>query len=124
KINGLSYEEIARRGGGILQSAERLNQTTEEQLYQSALQRLQQIQAMGTGAVEIKSGYGLTVEGELKMLRVIQRLKQSSPLTIKATFLGAHAYPAQYRTNHQAYLNLLINEMLPAIAAEKLADYI
>lgn len=124
RINGLSYEEIAARGGGILNSAARLNDTTEEELYNQSRQRLEEVMQLGTGAVEIKSGYGLTVEGELKMLRVIKRLREEYPIAIKATFLGAHAFPKEYKENHGAYINLIINEMLPRIAEENLADYI
>ncbi len=124
KINGLSYAEIAARGGGILNSALLLNQTDEAELYDSALQRLEEVKNFGTGAIEIKSGYGLTVEGELKMLRVIRKLKENSPLTIKATFLGAHAYPIEYKENRKGYRDLLIQQMLPAIAEEGLADFI
>ena len=124
RINGLSYEEIANRGGGILNSAKKLNQTTEEELYNQSKVRLEEVMQQGTGAVEIKSGYGLTVEGELKMLRVIKRLSQNYPIKIKATFLGAHAFPIEYKDNHSGYIDLIINEMLPKIAAENLADYI
>ena len=124
KIRGLSYADIAAKGGGILHSAEKLNATSEEELFDQAWKRLQQLMRLGTGAIEIKSGYGLTVEGELKMLRVIQRLKAMSPIPVKATFLGAHTYPLAYRDNHQGYIDLIIREMLPAIAKEKLADYI
>lgn len=124
RINGLSYEEIANRGGGILNSAKRLNDTTEEELYQQSRLRLEEVMQLGTGAVEIKSGYGLTVEGELKMLRVIKRLRDKYPIAIKATFLGAHAFPAEYKENHKGYIDLIINEMLPAIAEENLAHYI
>lgn len=124
RINGLSYEEIANRGGGILNSAKRLNETSEEDLYEQSKKRLEEVILQGTGAVEIKSGYGLTVEGELKMLRVIKRLKENYAIPIKATFLGAHAFPTQYKENHSAYIDLIINEMLPKIAEEKLADYI
>ncbi len=124
KIKGATYAEIAAKGGGILNSANKLNAATEDELFNSAWLRLQEISKLGTGAVEIKSGYGLTVEGELKMLRVIKRLKEKSSLSIKATFLGAHTYPAAYKENHQAYIDSIINEMLPVIAAEKLADYI
>ncbi len=124
KIKGLSYEEIAKRGGGILNSAKLLNETSEDELYRQSEKRIDEIIAYGTGAVEIKSGYGLTTEGELKMLRVIQRLKQNKPLQIKSTFLGAHSIPAKYRNNKAAYIDLIINEMLPNIAKEKLADYI
>jgi imidazolonepropionase len=124
KINGISYAEIAAKGGGILNSANKLNAATEDELFNSAWQRLQEVSTLGTGAIEIKSGYGLSVEGELKMLRVIKRLKQKSNLIIKATFLAAHAYPLAYKENHQGYIDLIINEMLPVIGNEKLADYI
>lgn len=124
RIKGMSYEEIAARGGGILNSAKRLNETDENILIESALIRLQEIAATGTGAVEIKSGYGLTVEGELKMLRVIRHLKENSTLTIKSTFLGAHAIPEKFAQNREGYINLLVEEMLPLIAQEKLADFI
>ncbi len=124
RINGLSYEEIANRGGGILNSAKKLNETTEEDLYRQSKVRLEEIMQQGTGAVEIKSGYGLTVDGELKMLRVIKRLSQNYPIKIKATFLGAHAFPTEYKDNHSGYIDLIVNEMLPKIAAENLADYI
>lgn len=124
RINGLSYEEIFNRGGGILNSSKKLNETTEEEIYQQSKLRLEEVMQQGTGAVEIKSGYGLTVEGELKMLRVIQRLKQEYPVAIKATFLGAHAFPTEYKENHTGYIDLIVNEMLPKIAEEKLADYI
>jgi len=123
KIHGLTYEQIASKGGGILNSARVLQKTDEEVLYQLAYDRLNEMLATGTGAVEIKSGYGLTQEAELKMLRVIKRLKESHPITIKATFLGAHAYPTEYRENHRAYLYLMI-ALLPTIADEQLADYI
>ncbi|MCB0599516.1 MAG: imidazolonepropionase, partial [Phaeodactylibacter sp.] len=124
RIKGLSYEEIARRGGGILNSAQRLREAPEEELLASALGRIREIESLGTGAVEIKSGYGLTVESELKMLRVIQRLKEKTAMPIKATFLGAHALPPEYKENRKGYLRLIIEEMLPRIAAEGLADYI
>lgn len=124
RINGLSYEEIANRGGGILNSAKKLNETSEDEIYNQSKKRLEEVISQGTGAVEIKSGYGLTVDGELKMLRVIQKLKENYPIAIKATFLGAHAFPTEYKENHQAYIDLIINEMLPKIAAEHLADYI
>ena len=124
RINGLTYEEIANRGGGILNSAKKLNETSEEEIYQQSKARLEEVMRLGTGAVEIKSGYGLTVDGELKMLRVIQRLSQNYPLTIKATFLGAHAFPSEYATNHKGYIDLIIDEMLPEIAKNKLADFI
>lgn len=124
KIRGLSYEEIARRGGGILNSAKLLHETSEEELFRQSMERVREIISFGTGAVEIKSGYGLTTEDELKMLRVIKRIKQESPLTVRATFLGAHAVPASYRDNRSGYVDLIINEMIPAVAAEGLADYI
>jgi imidazolonepropionase len=124
KLKGLSYAEIAAKGGGILNSAIKVEAATEEQLFAMTWKRLEEISQLGTGAVEIKSGYGLTVEGELKMLRVIKRLKERSNLSIKATFLGAHAYPMAYKENHDGYIRLIIDEMLPIIAAEKLADYI
>ena len=124
KINGLGYAEIAARGGGILASANKLNEMDEESLYQLAAVRLKQASLLGTGAMEIKSGYGLTVEGELKMLRVIKRLKQSSPVSVKATFLGAHAFPANFKDDREGYIRQVIEEMLPKIAEEKLADYI
>lgn len=124
RINGLSYEEIARRGGGILNSAARLQDTPEEELFEQASLRLEEIQSYGTGAVEIKSGYGLNTEAELKMLRVIRRLKEKSKVAIKATFLGAHALPLKYKADRNAYLDLLIDEMLPKIADQGLADYI
>ena len=124
RINGLSYEEIANRGGGILNSAKKLNQTTEEEIYNQSKVRLEEVIAQGTGAVEIKSGYGLSVEGELKMVRVMKRLKENYALPIKATFLGAHAFPTEFKENHQGYIDLIVNEMLPKIAEEKLADYI
>lgn len=124
KINGLTYEEIAARGGGILNSAKALANTSEEELFDSAWQRLEEIQNSGTGAVEIKSGYGLSYEGELKMLRVIHKLKEKSKLTIKATFLGAHAFPAEYKQNREGYIDLLLNKLLPQIADEGLADFI
>jgi imidazolonepropionase len=124
RINGLTYEEIALKGGGILNSAEKLQETSEDDLYNSAMIRIHEIIKLGTGAVEIKSGYGLTAEAELKMLRVIKRLKQNSPLTIKANFLGAHAVPKEYKANRGKYIDLIINQMLPAIKSEGLADYI
>lgn len=124
RINGLTYEEIANRGGGILNSAKKLNETSEEEIYNQSKKRLEEVIRQGTGAVEIKSGYGLTVEGELKMLRVIKKLAANYPITIRATFLGAHAFPLEYKENHSAYIDLLINEILPKIAEEKLADYI
>lgn len=124
RINGLSYEEIANRGGGILNSAKKLNETSEADIYNQSKKRLEEVMSQGTGAVEIKSGYGLTVEGELKMLRVIRKLAADYPITIKATFLGAHAFPLAYRENHSGYIDVIINEMLPKIAEENLADYI
>lgn len=124
KIRGLSYEEIAKRGGGILNSAKLLHNTSENSLYEQALKRINEIIGFGTGAVEIKSGYGLTVEDELKMLRVIKRLKETTPITIKSTFLGAHAVPAEYKGKQDEYVDLVINEMIPQVAAEELADYI
>ena len=124
KIKGLSYAEIAARGGGILNSSQKLHAASEEQLFNESWQRLTEINNLGTGAVEIKSGYGLSVQGELKMLRVIKKLKERSDMIIKATFLGAHTYPQAYKEDHQGYIDLIINEMLPVIAGEKLADYI
>lgn len=124
KLKGMSYADIAAKGGGILNSARVLNETQEDDLFTSAWQRLQEIIKLGTGAVEIKSGYGLTVAGELKMLRVIKKLREKSAIPIKATFLAAHTYPVLYKEDHQGYIDLIINEMLPVIAAEKLADYI
>lgn len=124
KIRGLNYADIAARGGGILNSAKRLAETTEAVLFDQAWQRLQELIRLGTGAVEIKSGYGLDTEAELKMLRVIKKLKQQSPIPVRATFLGAHTYPLQYRDDHEGYIRLIINDMLPVIAEEQLADYI
>lgn len=124
RIKGLTYQEIAAKGGGILNSAKKLQTKSEEELYQDALKRIHEIQQMGTGAVEIKSGYGLSVDAELKMLRVIKKLKQTTEIAIKATFLGAHAIPTEYKENRKAYIDLIINEMLPKIKDEQLADYI
>jgi len=124
RINGMTYEQIAARGGGILNSAAVLNETSEDEIFRQSEARLQEIMKLGTGAVEIKSGYGLTVEGELKMLRVIRRLKEKYPVAVRSTFLGAHAFPSAYKSDHQGYLDLVCNEMLPAIASENLADYI
>lgn len=124
KINGLSYEEIARRGGGILNSARLLSKTSEQELYEQALSRVWEIIQSGTGAVEIKSGYGLNTADELKMLRVIKRLKEETPLAIKSTFLGAHAVPAGFKSNPDKYVDQVIKEMIPAVAKEELADYI
>jgi imidazolonepropionase len=124
KIKGLSYAEIAAKGGGILHSANLLNETSEDQLFQQSYKRLQEVIQLGTGAIEIKSGYGLSVEGELKMLRVIQRLKKTSRLPVVSTFLGAHALPAAYKGNRDGYLQIIIEEMLPRIGKERLADFI
>jgi imidazolonepropionase len=124
RINGMTYEEIANRGGGILNSAKKLNETSEEEIYNQSKARLEEVMRLGTGAVEIKSGYGLTVDGELKMLRVIQQLAKNFPITIKATFLGAHAFPATFKNNKKGYIDCIINEMLPEIAKNKLADFI
>lgn len=124
KINGLSYEEIAKRGGGILNSAKRLRETSENELFDEAIRRIEEVIKKGTGAIEIKSGYGLSLESELKMLRVIRRIKDTSPLTVKATFLGAHSIPEEFRGNKEGYVNLICNEMLPAIATEELADFV
>lgn len=124
RINGMSYEDIAKRGGGILNSAELLNKTSEDDLFEQALLRFKEVIFQGTGAIEIKSGYGLSVEGELKMLRVIKRLKDLNWIPVKATFLGAHALPKAFKENKQGYIDLIINEMLPAISKEGLADYI
>jgi imidazolonepropionase len=124
KIKGMSYAEIAGKGGGILQSAAKVAAISEDDLFMESWKRLEEVSSLGTGAIEIKSGYGLNTAGELKMLRVIKRLKEKSSLIIKSTFLGAHSYPPAYRDNHQGYIDLLIDEMLPLIAAEKLADYI
>lgn len=124
KIKGLSYEEIAKRGGGILNSSKLLAQTSEDDLYEQALERIYEIIGFGTGAVEIKSGYGLDTENELKMLRVAKRLKETTPITIKTTFLGAHSIPMEYRQNQTEFVEKVINEMIPAVAAEDLADYI
>lgn len=123
RIQGLSYEQIAQRGGGILNSAKRLAEVHEDALFDMAWQRLEEVIQQGTGAIEIKSGYGLNTEQELKMLRVIRRLKEKSPIPIKASFLAAHTYPLAYRENHAGYINLIVNEMLPQVAAEGLADY-
>ncbi len=124
RINGLSYSEIATKGGGILNSAKKLQETSEDDLYNQSKTRLKEVMALGTGAVEIKSGYGLTVAAELKMLRVIKRLKENYNIPIKATFLGAHAVPAKYKDNKQGYLEMLVNDILPLIAKDKLAEYI
>ena len=124
KLKGLTYAEIAAKGGGILNSAKKLNETSEEVLFDAAMVRLKEIAQLGTGSVEIKSGYGLSVEGEIKMLRVIKRLRENSDLLIKSTFLAAHTYPAEYKENHKGYIDCIISEMLPIIARENLADFI
>jgi imidazolonepropionase len=124
KIKGISYADIAAKGGGILNSAKKLQAASEDELFLSSWKRLEEVSKLGTGAIEIKSGYGLSVQGELKMLRVIKKLKEKSSLSIKATFLGAHTFSLEYKENHQGYIDLIINEMLPVIAEEKLADYI
>lgn len=124
KINGLSYEEIAKRGGGILNSADRLHETSEEELYRQAMERIEEIVSMGTGLVEIKSGYGLTLEDELKILRVIRRIKETAPLEVRSTFLGAHAVGRVYKGRQQDYVDHVCNDMMPAVAAEGLADYV
>lgn len=123
RILGVSYEEIARKGGGILNSAKRLNEMDEQALFEGSLQRLNNVMQQGTGAIEIKSGYGLCLDGELKMLRVIRKLKEHAGIPIKASFLAAHAYPMEYRENKAGYINLIIEKMLPVVAAEGLADY-
>ncbi len=124
KLKGLSYAEIAAKGGGILNSANKLALTTEDVLYEQARKRILELIALGTGAIEIKSGYGLSLDAELKMLRVIRRLKEHLPIPVKATFLGAHAYPVLFKEDHESYIDLIINDMLPAIDREQLADYI
>ena len=124
KINGLSYEEIAKRGGGILNSADRLHDTTEDELYRQAMERIDEIVAMGTGLVEVKSGYGLTLEDELKILRVIRRIRENAPLEVRATFLGAHAVGRAYKGRQSEYVEHVCNDMIPAVAKESLADYV
>ncbi|WP_456314486.1 imidazolonepropionase [Pseudomonas shirazensis] len=124
RINGFSYEEIANRGGGILNSAKKLNETSEEEIYEQSKLRLEEVMHLGTGAVEIKSGYGLTIEGEMKMLRVIKKLAENYPISIKATFLGAHAFPLHYKENKAGYIEEIITKMIPEIAQNNLADYI
>jgi imidazolonepropionase len=124
KIKGLSYEEIARGGGGILNSSVLLHKSSENELFTQSMVRINEIISLGTGAVEIKSGYGLSVDDELKMLRVIRRIKESAPLEVKATFLGAHAIPEEYKNSRDKYIDLVINEMIPAVASEELADYV
>lgn len=124
RINGLTYQEIAAKGGGILNSAKKLQATPEDDLYDEAFERLNRLRETGTGAIEIKSGYGLTVDAELKMLRVIKRLKANSELTIKSTFLGAHAFPNAYKEDHAGYIELIVDDMLPAIEQDRLADFV
>lgn len=124
KIKGLTYEEIAKQGGGILNSAKRLHETSEDDLYKSAMERILDVMKMGTGAIEIKSGYGLNMEDELKMLRVIRRIGEDSPICVRATFLGAHAIPEKYKSKVSKYVDIVINEMIPQIAADELADFI
>ena len=124
RINGLSYEEIAKRGGGILNSAEKLQNTSEDELYNQSIGRIKSVMKLGTGAIEIKSGYGLSVEAELKMLRVIKRIKQQFPLKVRATFLGAHAIPKEYESDRKRYIDLIVEKMLPAVVNGGLADYI
>jgi len=124
RINGLSYQEIAENGGGIVNSAKKLQGTSEEDLYHQSAVRLEEVMRLGTGAIEIKSGYGLTTDAELKMLRVAKKLSEEFPITIKTTFLGAHAIPAEYKNNKKGYMDLLCNEMLPKVAHEKLAEYV
>lgn len=124
RINGLSYQEIAERGGGIVNSAKKLQETPEEDLYKQTVTRLEEVMRLGTGAIEIKSGYGLTTDAEMKMLRVAKRLAKEYPVTIKTTFLGAHAVPPEFKDNKDGYMDLLCNEMLPKVAKENLADYV
>jgi imidazolonepropionase len=124
RINGLSYQQIAEKGGGILNSAGKLQQTSEDELFRQSARRLEEVMKMGTGAIEIKSGYGLTKEAELKMLRVAKKLNEAYPVTIKTTFLGAHAVPEEYKNNKAGYIKLICEEMLPAVAEEQLADYV
>jgi imidazolonepropionase len=124
KIRGLSYEDIAKRGGGILNSAKRLHETPEFELYNQSISRINEIISLGTGAVEIKSGYGLNLDDEIKMLRVIRKIKETSPIEVRATFLGAHAIPEEYKKDKVKYVDLVINEMIPVVASEELADYI
>jgi imidazolonepropionase len=124
KIRGLSYEEIAKRGGGILNSSKKLHETSEDDLFNQSVTRVNEIIGLGTGAVEVKSGYGLNLDDELKMLRVIRRIKETCPIEVKATFLGAHAVPEEYKNNKDKYVDIVINEMIPVVASEALADYI
>lgn len=124
KIKGLTYEEISRRGGGILNSAAKMQDIDEQELFEMSVRRLEEAISLGTAAIEIKSGYGLSTDSELKMLRVIRRLKELNKIPVKASFLAAHSYPMEYRSNHDAYIRLIIDEMLPRVAGEGLADYI
>lgn len=124
RIKGLTYQEIAQKGGGILNSAKKLQQSSEEELFEQSARRLEEVMKLGTGAIEIKSGYGLTTEAELKMLRVAKRLDSKYPVTVKTTFLGAHAVPKEFKNNKEGYIDLICDEMLPAVAEEKLADYV
>src|SRR5690554_527659 len=124
RINGLSYQEIAEKGGGIVNSAKKLQQTSEEDLYEQSANRLKEVMNLGTGALEIKSGYGLTTDAEMKMLRVAKKLAEEYPVEIKTTFLGAHAVPPEYKNNKDGYMDLLCNEMLPKVAEENLAEYV
>lgn len=124
RINGLSYQEIAEKGGGIVNSAKKLQNTSEEDLYQQSAARLEEVMQLGTGAIEIKSGYGLTTDAEIKMLRIAKKLAKNYPITVKTTFLGAHAIPTEFKNNKEGYIDLLCNEMLPKIASEKLAEYV
>lgn len=124
RINGLSYQEIAEKGGGIINSAKKLQNTSEEDLYQQSAARLEEVMQLGTGAIEIKSGYGLTTDAEIKMLRIAKKLAKNYPITVKTTFLGAHAIPTEFKNNKEGYIDLLCNEMLPKIASEKLAEYV
>lgn len=124
RINGLSYQEIAEKGGGIINSAKKLQNTSEEDLYQQSAARLEEVMQLGTGAIEIKSGYGLTTDAEIKMLRIAKKLAKNYPITVKTTFLGAHAIPTEFKNNKEGYIDLLCNEMLPKIASEQLAEYI
>lgn len=124
RINGLSYQEIAQKGGGILNSAQKLQETSEEELFQQSSVRLEEVMRLGTGAIEIKSGYGLTTEAELKMLRVAKKLERHYPITVKTTFLGAHAIPKEYKGDKEGYVNLICSEMIPKVAEEKLADFV
>lgn len=124
RINGLSYQEIAAKGGGILNSAKKLQETSEEDLYKQSAKRLEEVMRLGSCAIEIKSGYGLTTEAELKMLRVAKKLGQNYPIAVKTTFLGAHAVPKEFSENKKGYIDLICKEMLPKVAAEKLADFV